>query len=80
MEGVAPLLANSEFGLELSKWLNAAQILTSRLNDRLKDISQNQVSLETLLGETPQLRAYLQMAFNLPVAAIDTLLKYVSMR
>lgn len=73
MESMTPLLVDSEVGLELSRWLNAAQILTAKLINRLKDIAENEVSLETLLGEASELRAYLQTAINLPAGAVNTL-------
>ena len=71
------MLSSSDFGRNLVKWFNAANVVLQQLNDKLFAIAQNGVSLDVLLGNATQLRDYLDNAINLPPRSIAALLQYV---
>ena len=50
------MLSSSDFGRNLVKWFNAANVVLQQLNDKLFAIAQNGVSLDVLLGNATQLR------------------------
>ena len=74
MEALNPLLSSTEFGQELMKFINVADLIMSRLNGKLEAIKDNDVSLDTLLGGATQLRDYLENVVNLSPATVASIL------
>ena len=74
MASLDPLLASSEFGQQMTKFINVANIIISRVNGKLADVKNNDVSLTTLLGDATALRDYLQNAVNLSPEDVASIL------
>lgn len=77
MQAMTPLLSTNEFGEQLSKFIRVADIIISRLNGKFKDIKNNEVSLNTLLGDATQLRNYLENIVSLSPETVATLMLWV---
>jgi len=74
MQSLTPLLTSSQFGQQLSKFINVADIIISRVNGKLTDIKNNDVSLNTLLGDATELKKYLGNVIGMSPETVASLL------
>lgn len=76
MNSLTPLLyADPEMGMQISKVLHAAQLLLTKLNEKLQLIMSDGVSLDTLLGGATDLKNYLNTTLNMPPNVISDLME-----